>query len=124
MPRRRTVIASAPVAPKEHVLNRIEPYSAAKVLAVAGIIVGLATWLLALLFMPFYAAPFHTYGWWMMAGMMAMMGTYAYNTSWYLSTLVLLPVTYAIWGFVCGALGAYIYNAVASWVGGIKVELK
>lgn len=119
MPRRKV---AARVAHKEQALSRIEPYSAAKVLAVAGAVVGLATWLLALLFMPFYS-PWN-YGWGMMSGMMGMMGAYAYGAGWYLSALVLLPATYALWGFVCGAIGAYIYNAVASWIGGIRVELK
>ena len=35
-----------------------------------------------------------------------------------------MPVMYAAFGFVFGALGALIYNVVAKWVGGIEVEVE
>lgn len=34
------------------------------------------------------------------------------------------PVMYAAMGFVIGALGALIYNVVATWIGGIEVEVE
>lgn len=38
--------------------------------------------------------------------------------------IIVFPVIYAIIGFVFGLIGAYIYNLVAGWVGGIKIELE
>lgn len=35
-----------------------------------------------------------------------------------------MPLIYAAMGFVFGALGALIYNAVATWIGGIEVEVE
>lgn len=35
-----------------------------------------------------------------------------------------MPFLYAGMGFVCGALGALIYNLVAKWIGGIEVEVE
>ncbi|MEO8102959.1 MAG: hypothetical protein ABI790_10550 [Betaproteobacteria bacterium] len=34
--------------------------------------------------------------------------------------LILLPFLYLIFGFIFMALGAWIYNVVAKWVGGIE----
>jgi len=37
---------------------------------------------------------------------------------------VLCPVIYGIFGFLMGALTAWIYNLSARWVGGMRLELK
>jgi hypothetical protein len=37
---------------------------------------------------------------------------------------VLLAVVYGIMGFVMGAITAWIYNLIARWIGGIRLELK
>lgn len=34
--------------------------------------------------------------------------------------LIALPFVYLVFGFIFTALGAWIYNLVASWVGGIE----
>jgi hypothetical protein len=36
---------------------------------------------------------------------------------------IFMPIAYACMGFVMGALGAFIYNLISGWVGGIEVEL-
>ena len=36
---------------------------------------------------------------------------------------ILMPVLYAVMGFVMGAVGAFVYNLVAKWIGGVEVEL-
>jgi hypothetical protein len=36
----------------------------------------------------------------------------------------LLPVMYAIFGFVMGLLGAWLYNAAAKWLGGVELEVE
>lgn len=36
---------------------------------------------------------------------------------------ILAPVIYGAMGFVFGALGAWIYNQIAHWLGGIEIQL-
>lgn len=40
------------------------------------------------------------------------------------AAIIVLPILYGTAGFVFGAIGALLYNLVASWVGGIEVELE
>jgi hypothetical protein len=35
-----------------------------------------------------------------------------------------MPVIYAVMGFVFGVLGAWVYNLIAKWIGGIEVEVE
>jgi len=37
--------------------------------------------------------------------------------------MIFIPFIYALLGFIFVAIGCAIYNVVASWVGGIEVEL-
>ncbi|HTB80437.1 MAG TPA: DUF3566 domain-containing protein [Opitutaceae bacterium] len=37
---------------------------------------------------------------------------------------LLFPLIYAAMGFVLGVIGAFIYNLVAKWIGGIEVEVE
>jgi hypothetical protein len=37
--------------------------------------------------------------------------------------LIGMPVMFAAFGFVAGAIGALVYNVVAGWLGGIKLEM-
>jgi hypothetical protein len=37
---------------------------------------------------------------------------------------VLAPILYGIMGFVCGAIGALLYNLIAKFVGGFELELE
>jgi hypothetical protein len=37
---------------------------------------------------------------------------------------VCAPILYGAMGFVMGALGAFIYNIIAGWIGGIEIELQ
>ena len=41
-----------------------------------------------------------------------------------LGALITAPIMGAIGGFIIGAISAWIYNLLASWVGGIKVNLE
>ena len=36
---------------------------------------------------------------------------------------VLLPLCYGLLGFVTTAIGCFVYNLVAGWVGGIEIEI-
>ena len=40
-----------------------------------------------------------------------------------LMVLIGTPIVYGIGGFLTGIFGAWLYNLVAGWVGGIKIEL-
>jgi hypothetical protein len=35
-----------------------------------------------------------------------------------------MPLLYGAMGFVSGAIGALLYNALAKWVGGFELELE
>jgi len=37
---------------------------------------------------------------------------------------IMMPVAYGVMGFVFGVIGAAIYNLIASWIGGIEVEVE
>ncbi len=39
------------------------------------------------------------------------------------ASIIVLPITYAIGGFVMGAVFAFVYNIVAGWVGGVELDL-
>lgn len=93
-------------------LKRIAPLQAGKVLAVlyAG---------MALIFVPFF-------------GIAALAGAFAGQTQeggaavgaigcgMMLLMAVLVPVAYAIFGFLGGIIGAGLYNLIAGWVGGLE----
>ncbi len=38
--------------------------------------------------------------------------------------VIILPILYGVFGFVAGAIGAFIYNLVANLVGGIEIEVE
>jgi len=41
-----------------------------------------------------------------------------------LSMLIILPIAYGIMFFIVGIIGAWIYNLVAKWVGGLEIHLR
>ena len=41
-----------------------------------------------------------------------------------LGLMVMLPIMYGVLGFIAGVIGAFLYNIVAGWVGGIEVEVE
>jgi hypothetical protein len=67
--------------------------------------------LFGLLFVPFF----------LVIGMMAPNDSGAFFGGTMMA--VAMPVLYAIFGVIGGAIGAALYNLVAGWVGGIEVEI-
>jgi hypothetical protein len=87
------------------VAQRIKRFSvgqSAKVLGVLYLLIGL-------LFVPFF----------LLMGAMAPDGAMGFGTMFALA----MPILYAVFGVVGGAIGAVVYNLVAGWVGGIEIEL-
>jgi hypothetical protein len=39
-----------------------------------------------------------------------------------LAMVVVMPLLYIVIGFIGGIVGAFIYNIVAGWIGGIEIE--
>jgi hypothetical protein len=35
-----------------------------------------------------------------------------------------MPILYAVMGFIIGVIGAWLYNVIANWIGGIQVEVE
>ena len=38
--------------------------------------------------------------------------------------IIAVTILYAITGFICGALAAFIYNTAAGWFGGVEIDLE
>lgn len=38
--------------------------------------------------------------------------------------IIIVPIIYALIGFVSGVLGAWLYNLIAKWIGGVELEFK
>ncbi|RMG82927.1 MAG: hypothetical protein D6707_01960 [Bacteroidetes bacterium] len=38
--------------------------------------------------------------------------------------IIIFPILYAIFGFIGGAIEAFLYNLVAGWVGGIEMDFE
>jgi hypothetical protein len=38
--------------------------------------------------------------------------------------VLVMPILYAAFGFLFGAFGAFVYNLVAGWIGGVEMELQ
>jgi len=38
--------------------------------------------------------------------------------------IIIFPIIFAIMGFVGGIIGAWLYNMIAKWVGGVKIEFE
>jgi hypothetical protein len=38
--------------------------------------------------------------------------------------IIIMPVMYALMGLIMGIIGAWLYNLIARWVGGVKVEFE
>ena len=41
-----------------------------------------------------------------------------------LAMAIFMPILYAVMGFLFGVIGAWLYNLIAKWIGGIQVEVE
>jgi hypothetical protein len=87
-----------------------------------GIVIGIFYGLISLIFVPFFL---------LFAGLSLVLphpqpGASAQALPFAMSVVlaILLPVFYAVFGGLFGMLGAWIYNVIASWVGGIEFEVE
>ena len=57
----------------------------------------------------------------------AFMGSMGNNTAGIgigLGMAIIIPLLYGAIGFIGGAIGAFIYNLAAKWVGGLEIDLE
>jgi len=47
-----------------------------------------------------------------------------YGTALAFLALIAMPILFAIFGFIVGAIGAFLYNLVAGWFGGIEIDFE
>ncbi len=51
-------------------------------------------------------------------------GTVNSGTALAFLALIGMPVLFAIFGFLVGFMGAFLYNLVAGWIGGIEMDFE
>jgi len=95
-------------------LKRLDILSVAKFMAVYGAIIGFIAGILE-------AIAFAILGQTSSSGLLAM--PTAGPTFGYLA-IITYPIIYAILGFISGAIFAALYNLIAKWTGGIKMEFE
>lgn len=37
--------------------------------------------------------------------------------------IIVMPIIYGLLGFISGVIGAWMYNLLAGWLGGVKIDL-
>ena len=84
-------------------LKRIGPLSLGKIFGIVGAFFGIIAGLLLALFSGALGDPF-------------------FGGNWFVQ-LIGLTILYAIVSFVGGVIYAALYNLVAGWVGGVRIEL-
>jgi hypothetical protein len=89
-----------------HRIRRIAPLAAAKVAAIIYAVIGL-------IFFPFF----------LIISRLAPGGAGPWS-SMGMGFAIILPICYAIFGFIGTLIATALYNAVAGWVGGIEVEVE
>lgn len=50
-------------------------------------------------------------------------GSLNWGTALAFGALIGMPLLFALFGFVAGAIGAVIYNLIAKWINGVEVDL-
>ncbi len=90
------------------VLKHIGVLSAGKISALASALIGLILGLLLIIVGSIFGASLGA------SGIFAGLGFFS---------LLTLPIIYGFMGFILGVVGTLFYNIVASWVGGLEIEI-
>ena len=109
--RRRPHKETAPVT----IIRRIDVLSSAKVYSALMTVVGLIAGAFVSLFAILGAS--------MAAGMGDEPGAGLLGVIFGIGAIIVLPIVYGVMGFIVGAIQAFVYNVVASRIGGIQIEL-
>ena len=96
-------------AAKRVVVNRIDVLSMAKVQGVLMFIFG------AIIGIMFMAVATFGSGFFEGSGTAFLISAFGF--------LIGMPVGYGLMGFVSGAVIAFVYNIIARWIGGVRIEL-
>ncbi len=80
----------------------------------AGIVLGIFYAILSLIFVPFF----------LLGAVLSSKAGTPTPAIFSIAFAVLMPVLYAIIGFVGGIVAAALYNLVAKWTGGFEVEVR
>lgn len=83
-------------------IRRLDPLQTGKVLGVLYALMGLV-------FLPFF---------WLLKSVMPDGGGF------FMGFGLMMPIVYGIMGLVFGAIGAFVYNVVAGFTGGLEVEVE
>jgi Transmembrane domain of unknown function (DUF3566) len=96
-------------------LKRVAPGSAFKVglvlYAVLGLVLGIFIALFSILLGGFGAA------------VSSAPGAKLFGFAMGAGAIIVFPVVYGLTGGITGAIGAFVYNLAAEWVGGLEVEI-
>ena len=94
------------------VIKRISPMSAAKLQGILGVVMGLLLGgMFSLIAIVAGSLASGDDGGGAFGGMLFGAGA-----------VIILPIFYGVVGFVGGAIGAFVYNLAAGWVGGLEIE--
>ena len=96
-------------------IRRIDVLSSAKVYSALMTVVGLIAGAFVSLFAILGAS--------MAAGMGDEPGAGLLGVIFGIGAIIVLPIVYGVMGFIVGAIQAFVYNVVASRIGGIQIEL-
>jgi hypothetical protein len=100
-------------------VKRIGMFSFAKLQAVIMAIVGLIAGILYSFGGLIYDA-LVSYGWVTSASTPGL----GYGTALAFGALIGMPIIFAIFGFIIGLVGAFLYNLFARWFGGIEIDFE
>ncbi len=95
------------------VLKRISPFSCAKI---SGVLYSLVGFIIGIFFSLIALAGMALGGDSSEAGL--------FGAIFGIAAVILAPIFYGLLGFIGGALMGWLYNVVASWIGGLEVEFE
>ncbi len=98
-------------------MHRVKRFDVLSVAKISGLCYGA----MGLLFVPFFLLFGMIAG---QAGRQVGSGIPGMGAMFGVGMAIMAPIFYAVMGFIMGAIGAFIYNLISGWIGGIEVELE